>query len=170
VVGKWFGGKPKVNVGHNKWVVNNSRTPSQPPPQAREAMKPLRNQICYKDKAMNKMPNIEDDEGPKIWELKSAKEILGILRENDWYQPPWCGYDFEPNENYAKYANLFEELKYARNHSSRNIRLENGNTVPNSPEEVVLQKQNLTRLKGRIGSLKLMMHPIDKKRPYHESL
>jgi hypothetical protein len=113
---------------------------------------------------MNEIPDIEDDEGPKIWELKSGEEVLGTLRENDWYQPPWCGYDFEPKENYAKYANLFQELRYANDHAWANIRTATG-YIPNSPEEMAKQQKNLTSLKGRIGSLRLTMHPIDKEAP-----
>ena len=104
----------------------------------------------------------DDDIFPHIWELRSYHEVLGILRENDWHQPPFWGFDFEPSENYKKYVTLFEESNYARDHISINIRMPNGGYIPNTPEEITKQKQNLSRLNKQIHSLKLTMYSVDK--------
>ncbi len=115
---------------------------------------------------MNEMPSNEGDQDiPKVWELRRGKEVLGILTENDWYQPPFRAYDFEPNTNYVKYSLLFAELMQANNNAWEDIGTENEDYVPDLPAEVERQEQHLSELKGQVGSLKLKMHPIDKKAP-----
>ncbi len=115
---------------------------------------------------MNEMPQVEGDKDiPKVWELRRGKEVLGILTENDWYQPPFRGYDFKRNANYAKYFLLFAELMQANNNAWEPIGTENEDYVPELPAEVERQEQHLSELKGQVGSLKLTMHPIDKKAP-----
>ncbi len=113
---------------------------------------------------MSEMPNIEDDENkPKVWELRRGDEVLGILSENDWYQPPFRGYDYKPNANYGKYSLLFAELMQANNNAWEHIGTENEDYVPELPAEVERQEARLSELKGQVGSLKLKMRPIDKK-------
>jgi len=103
-------------------------------------------------------PRNDGEERPKVWELRRGDEVLGILSENDWYQPPFRGYDFKPSEAYKKYAPLFEELIAANNQAWEDSIKSKG--VPTA--EMERKEEQLDQLKGRIGSLKLMMHPIDR--------
>ena len=115
---------------------------------------------------MSEMSNIEGAEDkPKIWELRHGDEVLGILTENDWYQPPFRAYDFKPSEDYKKYAGLFTELIEANNHAWVNVGTTNEDTVPDMPEEIEKQEQHLSDLKRQVGALKLKMHPIDQEAP-----
>lgn len=111
---------------------------------------------------MSDMPPIDEgDKRSRVWELRRGQEILGILTENDWYQPPFRGYDFKPSESYKTYAPLFEELIATNNQAwEDSIRSKGVPTV-----EMERKEEQLDQLKGRIGSLKLTMHPIDKEAP-----
>lgn len=115
---------------------------------------------------MTEMPSIEGNEDrPKVWELRRGEHVVGILTENDWYQPPYRGYDFKPTGFYQKYAGLFEELMEANNSAWVNTDTENEDYVPKLPEKVEQFEQYLSDLKGEISALKLKMHPIDREAP-----
>ncbi|MBI1282011.1 MAG: hypothetical protein GC179_28050 [Anaerolineaceae bacterium] len=98
---------------------------------------------------------------PKVWELRRGEEVIGLLSENDWYQPPFRGYDFWSNERYKKYAPLFEALIAANNQSWEVSIASKG--APS--EETNRIDERLDQLKGQIGSLKLTMHPLDQAAP-----
>jgi hypothetical protein len=98
---------------------------------------------------------------PKVWELRRGNEVLGILTENDWYQPPFRGYDFKKTPDYTKYSLLFMEL-LDYNNKSWEVSLDSKGVPPQIRERI---EQKLDSLKGAIGSLKLTMHPIDKEAP-----
>jgi hypothetical protein len=115
---------------------------------------------------MNEMSSVEDNQNkPKIWELRSGDKVLGILTENDWYQPPFRGYDFKPKSPYKKYAGLFAALMKANNRAWAKVGTTNEDLVPEMPEEMEKQEQHLSDLKGQVGALILKMHPIDQEAP-----